>query len=340
MRTPTISVLLPVFNAARTLPAALDSLFTQTFTDFEIVAVDDGSTDGSAAVLRAAAARDERLQPVFAEHSGLVGALNTGLAAARGEFVARMDADDLSHPERLYRQVSLLRARPDISVASCLVEHVCDGEPRAGFARYVAWLNSLVEPEDIRRDIFVESPLAHPSALLRRAELLELGGYAEVRWAEDYDLWLRYFLAGKRFAKAPHVLLQWRDREARLTRTDRRYAVENFLRAKSHYLLRGPLQGRDAVIIWGAGQMGRRLSKHLVRGGARLAAFLDIDPRKIGGELRGLPVHAADELPGLWRRCERPIVLAAVSSHGARALIRARLNRWGFVETEDYWCVA
>lgn len=340
MSSPLVSVLLPVYNAADTLPEALDSLLAQTLADFEIIAVDDGSTDDSGAILHATAARDPRIRPAFAPHAGLIAALNRGLAECRGEFVARMDADDYAYPERLARQAALLQEQPDISVVSCLVETVSDMDAGEGFQRYTEWLNSLVNPEDIERDIFVESPLAHPSAMLRRGELLELGGYQDRGWPEDFDLWLRYHVAGKRMAKVPQVLLRWRDHGDRLTRSDARYSVENFLRAKAHYLPFGPLRDRDAVIIWGAGQMGRRLSKHLIRNGASVVAFLDIDPNKIGRALRDKPIRAAGDLPELWGQHRRPVLLAAVSSHGARQLIRERLAGWGFEEKVDYWCVA
>ncbi|MBI4770275.1 MAG: hypothetical protein HY784_07675 [Chloroflexi bacterium] len=116
--------------------------------------------------------------------------------------------------------------------------------------------------------------------------------------------------------------------------------MENFLRCKSHYLTRGPLAGRDAVILWGAGQMGRRLAKHLARAGAPLVAHLDIDPGKIGRSLRGTPVLPVEALPDLWRRYQKPVLLSVVSSRGARQIIRARLAGWGLVEGEDYWCAA
>jgi NADH/NAD ratio-sensing transcriptional regulator Rex len=136
------------------------------------------------------------------------------------------------------------------------------------------------------------------------------------------------------------VLLEWRERPERLTRTDGRYSVENFLRAKAHYLCQGPLADREAVIIWGAGQMGRRISKHLERGGAKLVAFVDIDPKKIGSVKRGLPIISADDLPDMLKQYRNPVALAAVGSRGARELIRERLIEMGLVETEDFWAVA
>jgi len=135
-------------------------------------------------------------------------------------------------------------------------------------------------------------------------------------------------------------LLRWREHPDRLTKTDSRYSVENFLRAKAHYLQRGPLRERDGVILWGAGQVGRRLSKHLLREGAQLAAFVDIDPRKIGRTLRERPVIPPGELPSTWKRFQRPALLVAVATRGARGLIRERLEQLGMLEGQDWWAVA
>jgi len=337
--TPLVSVLLPVYDAAPTLPQALASLWAQTFTEFEVVAVDDGSSDSCDDLLRREAGRDSRLHPICGPHAGLVPTLNRGLQACRGQYVARMDADDVAHPERLARQVELLEANPEVSVASCLVESFPRHAVGEGFRIYEDWLNSLVTHADICREIFIESPIPHPTAVVRRLELLQLEGYRDVGWPEDYDLWLRYRAAGKLFAKVPQVLLFWREHEGRLTHTDRRYSVENFLRAKAHFLAAGPLCGRD-LFLWGAGKTGRRLSKHLIREGAPPIAFIDIVADKIGGTLRGAPIIGADDLRGRWEAATRPFLVVAVASRGARQLIRQALADLGLTEVEDYLCAA
>jgi glycosyltransferase involved in cell wall biosynthesis len=337
---PAVSVLLPCFNSAATLPEALESLAAQTLEDFEIVAVDDGSSDRSLEILQAWAQRDGRIRTLEQPHRGILPALNAGLAACKAPYVARMDADDRARPRRLERQVAYLDAHAEVAVVSCLVRAFPEEGVRQGFTVYLQWLNSLVSCEEIARQIFIESPLPHPSVTFRKDWVRRAGGYQERGWPEDYDLWLRLHLAGARFAKVPEVLLEWRESPARLTRTDSRYSLENFLRAKAHYLALGPLVGRDATIIWGAGMMGRRLSKLLLREGACLAAFVDIDPRKIGRTRRGLPILSPEELPAWWKRYRHPILLAAVGARGARSLIRARLESLGLQEGRDWWSVA
>ena len=331
---------MPCYNAAGTLPEALESLSRQTLTDFEVLAVDDGSTDETGDLLQAAALQDERFRVLRQPHGGIISALNTGLDACCAPYVARMDADDRSHPQRLARQVAFLDSHPDVSVVGCLVEGFPAGQVRQGFRLYLDWMNSLLTGEDICREIFVESPLAHPSVAFRKDRVLDAGGYQERGWAEDYDLWLRLYLAGRRFAKLPEVLFEWREHPERLTRTDGRYSLENFLRLKAYYLSQGPLAGREAVVIWGAGMMGRRLSKQLCRQGVPLVAFIDVDPQKIGRTRRGLPVLPADALPELLGRFHRPVVLAAVGARGARQLIRRQLNSLGLLEGVDWWSAA
>jgi glycosyltransferase involved in cell wall biosynthesis len=302
--------------------------------------VDDGSSDNTLEKLRAWEQQDERVRVLARDHEGIIPALNAGLDACRSTLVARMDGDDLAHPDRLAKQVEALESDPGLAVCASLVEGFPADDVREGFRIYIDWLNRLVSHEAITREIFIESPLAHPSVAFRKRWVEEVGGYQEHGWPEDYDLWLRLHLAGARFAKVPEILLYWREHEDRLTRTDSRYSVENFIRAKAHYLCQGPLLDRDGVIVWGAGPMGRRLAKHLEREGAPLSAFIDIDPKKIGRERRGKTIAGPDDLRTYLDAADRPVVLAAVSSRGARALIRERLNGMGLREGLDWWAVA
>ena len=336
--TPLVSVLLPVYNGATTIEEALDSLASQSLEDFEIVVVDDGSTDDTASLL--AGRNDARLRVVRRPHAGLLPALNEGLKACRGCYVARMDADDRCHPTRLEKQVALAAENDRIGVVGTLVRSFPAQDVAEGFRIYEQWQNQLIKHEQIVREIFIESPIAHPSAMMRRQELVEMGGYQERGWPEDYDLWLRYHAAGRHFAKVPEVLLDWREHESRATRTDSRYSVENFLRAKAHYLCSGPLVERGSVVVWGAGKTGRRLSKHLIRGGHRPDLFVDIAQDKIGRTMRNVEIIGVQDLPARWSQLSHPILLAAVGSRGARELIRQQLDQWGWHEGDDFLCVA
>lgn len=331
---------MPCYNAAATLPEALVSIAAQSHADFEVLLVDDGSTDETRQIMEQWAQQDHRFRCLLRPHAGIITALNCGLAEARGHYIARMDADDRMHPQRIALQAEYLETHPDTTLVSCLVQGFPAGKLRQGFHIYIEWLNSLITHEDICREIFVESPLCHPSVMFRAQAVIDLGGYQERGWPEDYDLWLRMYQAGLRFAKLPQLLLEWREHPQRLTRTDSRYSLENFMRAKAHYLAGGPLKNRQHVFIWGAGMHGRRISKHLLAQGVPLQAFIDIDPAKIGHTRRGFPIIPPSELPQHWHTASRPALLAAVGSRGARELIRQQLHAIGLHEGIDWWGVA
>lgn len=336
MNAPLVSIVLPVRNAAATVGAALASLRAQTLPAWELLAVDDASTDGTAAVLAAAAQADPRIRILRSGAApGLVAALHTGLAVARAPYIARMDADDLAHPDRLAQQVTLLEVQPDLGLASCLVDFGGDRAAHAGYALYVDWLNSLVTPDAIALNRFVESPLAHPSVLFRRELLAKHGNYCDGDFPEDYELWLRWLDAGVRMAKVPRVLLTWHDAPARLSRTDARYAPEKFFCTKAAWIARELARIRNgrAVWIWGAGRPTRKRVAHLVACGVAVAGYIDVDVKKhtraLGGT--GVPVVSPEHIPPKTAA----VVLGYVSSRGARDLIREELQKRDYVEGRD-----
>ncbi|HEX2100374.1 MAG TPA: glycosyltransferase [Candidatus Synoicihabitans sp.] len=335
---PEVSIVMPVRDAAATLPRALSSVAAQTCTDWELVVVDDGSSDGTPAILAEWSQREPRLRVLPQAREGIVAALTKGLDAARGCYVARLDADDEMAPARLERQVAALRADASLGLVACLVTFGGDRTERNGYATYVDWLNALVTPEDIVRNRFVESPLAHPSVMFRRELVNRFGGYTAGDFPEDYELWLRWLEAGVRMAKVPEPLLVWHDSPGRLSRTDSRYATEAFYRLKARYLARATerlCRGR-ALWVWGAGRPTRKRVRWLRAEGATVAGYIDIDPRKTGRIVEGVPVVAAEELPA----AADAFVLGYVGTRGARDLIRARLVQQRFREGADFLMAA
>jgi len=319
-----LDVWLPIGNAASTLPRALASLSRQTFRDWRLVAVDDGSTDGSAEVAERAGYRVIR-RP----HGGIVAALAACAEASDAPLVARMDADDTAHRERFAEQARLA-ATADVVATRVRVSGT-------GLRDYVRWQNGLVTHESIVRDLFVESPLVHPSVVFRRDAYERAGGYRTVDWPEDYDLWMRMARAGARFAKVPRVLLSWNDRPGRLTRTHRMYREEAYFAIKRHYLRDHAVLARGPVTVWGAGPIGRWWVHRLTEDGIVVEQAIDIDARKIGRRLGNrVPVRAPEE--ALARR--RGGIVGAVGSKGARAVIRRELERAGLVELADFVFVA
>jgi glycosyltransferase involved in cell wall biosynthesis len=247
-------VLLPVRNALPYLGASLRSLVRQTEGDFEIVAVDDGSDDGSFEALERAAGREPRLRVVRQPARGLPAALNTALAHARAPLLARQDADDLSHPRRFELQREMLRRDPELAVVGARLRMFPAKAVGAGMRRWEAWHNALLTHEDMANERLIDSPLAHGTAIIRREWVERVGGWAERGWAEDVDLWLRLFEAGARFGKRPEVLYAWRQHRRSATRRDPRYARDRFIALKLDALERGTLAGAAEVTLVGVGE--------------------------------------------------------------------------------------
>jgi hypothetical protein len=230
-----------------------------------------------------------------------------------------MDADDVAHPERLARQAAALDADPAVDILGCRVMVLDDGaRGNEGMRAYVRWSNTLLTHEAIAADMLVESPLVHPSVMIRAAALEALGGYRAFDGPEDYDLWLRALAAGLRFAKVPEVLLDWRDTPTRLSRTDARYAAGPFFALKVDAFLRS-VPKDESIVMWGAGPIGKSWARALLAAGRALRAFVEVDPRKIGQRVHGAPVVAVTEA-GRHRDC---VHVAAVGRPEARERIRA-----------------
>ena len=327
---PAVSTLLPFRNAAETLGTAIASLAAQTFGDQELLLIDNASTDGSTAIAQHWAARDARITLLHEPHVGIAHALNTGLAHARGTYIARMDADDVSHPERLAKQVAHLEAHPDIGVLGTATRFASTVPEHRGMLAYVAWQNRILSPDAHAVKRFVDAPLAHPTAMFRRELVERHGGYDTGPVPEDHELWLRWMDAGVRLAKLPDALLTWTDHPARLSRTHPHYSVDAFFRTKMRWLARWlhrTLAGRP-VIVAGTSTLCRERAQLLVAEGIPVAAFTDVRPRTVPG-------HAfvpSDALPPAGEA----FVVSLISQRGAGDRIAAFLAGRGLVEGVDF----
>jgi len=332
---PRVSVLLPARDAEATLPACLASIARQTEARFDCVIVDDGSRDATRAIAEAFVRRDARFRVIATPPRGLVPALNDGLAHCRAPLVARMDADDLMHRDRLAAQADALDADPTLAGVGCHVRCFPRRALRGGLRDYETWLRAIDSPQRVAVERFVECPLPHPSWMLRR-EVAAALAYRDCGWPEDYDLLLRAIGSGLRFGVVPRRLVAWRDGPSRLWRTHDAYAPDRFVACKAHHLATGPLRHDDAYLLWGHGETGKALRRALAAEGKRAVAIVEIHPRRIGTAIEGAPIVRPEAIASLPKR---PLV-ASVAGAFARAEIRRFCDRIGLREGVDYWLAA
>lgn len=215
VQNPLVSVLMPVFNGKEFLREAIDSILAQTETKFEFLIIDDGSTDGSAEIIDNAALNDRRIRVVRRENRGLIASLNEGLQLARGRYIARMDADDISLPNRFEQQIGLM-SKESADLCGCHYLVV----DRSG--KIVSCSIQPTSPEMFPVWLCCGTPFAHGSAMIRTDFLRKHGlGYGTEGFAadEDYALWTTCFNLGAKFANVDNVLFKYRAHETSFSKT-------------------------------------------------------------------------------------------------------------------------
>lgn len=276
---PTVSVILPFYQAERTLQTALNSISGQTFNDFECLMINNNSTDKSIRIAEKHAEKDHRFRLLHEKQQGVAYASACGSRHSAAPIIARMDADDIAFRNRLELQVAYLKNHPGIDAVTGKVKFGGDPVKAAGFKRYVDWNNSITTTTQIRLKRFIELPLVNPTAMWRKSAEVQAGGYRYGNFPEDYELWLRWIDKGLKIAKTGDYVLQWNDPPNRLTRTDRRYSSNAFYKIKTHYLAR-ELQRINSqnphVVVCGSSRIIRRRANKLKEHNIIIDAWLDI----------------------------------------------------------------
>lgn len=318
--TPDISVLLPVRQWRASTLSAVQSILTQTHDSLEVLLIGHDDVDQMATRLPA----DPRIRFVARQQPGIVGALNTGLAQARGQFIARMDDDDIAYPTRLATQLAYLNGNSGTQLCGAGVRFIdSEGQSESignGNRQYAVWLNSLTEDLAIRTACYIECALPHPTIMAHRDIWQRLGGYRDIDGPEDYDLVLRAMLLGIRLGKPPGVLLDWREHPERLTHTDQRYRREAFTRCRAWAAVQpqsklGLADGRS-VWLCGTGRNARHWHDALTQLDIIVNGFVDVHRHGPQRSRRGKPVISYEQLPG--QRGDA-LVISALTQPAARA---------------------
>jgi glycosyltransferase involved in cell wall biosynthesis len=242
---PSVSVVVPVFDAQQFLPAALESILSQTLSDWELIAIDDGSTDRSLAILRSFAAKDSRIRIISRENRGIERTLNEGIELAGGEFIARMDADDIAMPERLALQLEFMRAHKDVVLLG------------GGYLLIDSWGRELTtrrpptNNSDLQKQLLGgQNPFCHSLVIMRRAAVKRVGGYStDLPAGEDIDLWLRMGEIGQ-VACLDRVLLKYRLHGATISELKQELQMRSMRRACERAWNRRGVQGEFKGQIW------------------------------------------------------------------------------------------
>lgn len=325
-----VDVVLPFRDAARTIDQAISSIVAQTMPDWRLLLIDNASTDISSALAMRWAERDPRIVYRSATTVGVAHALGLGLRLARAPLIARMDADDVAHSERLERQLAFMEEHTGVGVLGTRTAFVSTVEKSQGMRAFVNWQNGLVTPNEHFVKRFVDAPLAHPTVMFRRELVEQHGGYDTGPLPEDHELWLRWMDAGVRFAKLPDELLTWHDHSERLSRTHTNYSVDAFFATKVKWLakwMKRVLIDRP-VIIAGTSALCCHRAQLLRAEGIAIHAYTDVKAKAMDRH-RFIPHHALPP-PG------EAFIVSFISQRGTGDRIAAFLASRGLVEGDDF----
>ncbi len=287
---PAVSVILPVKNQGKYIEAALRSVVEQEFKDMEIIVINDGSTDNTGKIIRDFQS-DKRVRIIeLPESQGIVAALNAGLKTASGNYIARMDGDDIMHPKRIGKQYDFMESHPRVDLCGCAVTCFSDsGTISPGVRYFQEWHNALLTEDNMRQNIYVDSPMVHPTFFGTRSFFKRLGGYRDTGFAEDYDLIFRAVFSGAKLAKLPERLLDWRDHPDRETRTNPNLKKDRLFRQKARFFREFDPMANQPLYLFGIWRYGKSLLDALHEEGLTVEGVIDPSGKRLASGVRGLP---------------------------------------------------
>ncbi len=263
---PLISILMPVYNAAPYLEECWQSITQQSCTDWELIAVNDGSTDHSADLLHQFAQADSRLRVLDNPQKGIIPALRLAYANSQGRFITRMDADDRMTAQKLELMQKKLRGVGPGHICTAEVAYFSAEPLGNGYARYAEWLNTLTRRAANFSECYRECVIPSPCWMCYREDFEACGAFNSDIYPEDYDLCFRFYAHGLKVTSVPQVLHYWRDYAERTSRNDPNYANPYFLDIKVDYFLKIDYRSEGPLVLWGAGKKGKHLARRLVDG--------------------------------------------------------------------------
>ncbi|MGB5553493.1 MAG: glycosyltransferase [Flavobacteriaceae bacterium] len=332
MNNPLVSILIPFKNTEGFLPDCLDSIRSQTYENWEVLAINDHSTDQSNALVQQYAVNDPRIKAMPNEGEGIIHALRTAFKHSHGQMITRMDSDDIMTADKLRTMVASLIKHGKKHLAVGQVKYFSARGISNGYERYEQWLNQLTAKGSNYSEIYKECVIPSPCWMAYRDDLDECEGFLPDRYPEDYDLTFRFYKNGLKCIPCNQVLHYWRDYDTRTSRVSEHYAQNYFLEIKLHYFLELNQDNDRPLTIWGAGAKGKEIAKGLLNRNIDFYWLCD-NPKKIGKEIYGKKMLHFAHLEKL----HNPQSIITVANEEAQQTIRKYFYALGQTHMVDYY---
>ena len=332
MNNQRVSIITPVKNGAQFLVECLDSIVNQTHQNWELLIVNDSSTDETQSILEEYAQQDNRIVVSQNKGKGIIDALITGYEKSAGEFITRMDADDIMTPNKLELLTKKLIEKGKRYLATGFVNYFSETELGQGYFNYQEWLNGLSQTESNFDDIYKECVIPSPCWMVFREDFEASGGFNSNLYPEDYELTFRFYKQELKVVAVKEVIHHWRDYATRTSRTDSNYADNYFIQLKLNYFLELDYDNSRELELWGAGKKGKEVARFLIEKGIEFD-WLSNNDKKIGKEVYG--VILKDSISAL--EIGTPQILIAVGSMDYNREIKKALNSKNLKPNIDYF---
>ncbi|WOD44084.1 glycosyltransferase family 2 protein [Hwangdonia lutea] len=332
MNKPLISILTPFKNTEAFIEDCLNSIVNQTYTNWELLIVDDASTDSSPNIVKAYAEKDSRIKLLKNTGNGIIDALKLAFGNSKGALITRMDSDDVMQPHKLEVLANKLLTFGKRHVAIGLVNYFSDAGIKDGYKSYELWLNNLTKTGKNYSEIYKECVIPSPCWMVYRSDLIACNAFNPDTYPEDYDLAFRFYKHNYKCIPCDEVIHNWRDYRSRTSRTHVHYAENHFIDLKLHYFLELDYNPNKTLVVWGAGNKGKTIAKKLIKKQVPFEWICD-NPKKIGRDIYGETLQPFRYLEGI----ENPQSIITVANKAAQKDINAYLKSIHLVNKKDYF---
>jgi len=333
MENPLVSIIMATKDTEPYLPECLDSILAQTYENWELIAINDHSSDRTPEILKEYGHKDARIRVFHSKRHKLIPTLKEGYEHVKGELINRMDSDDRMPADKLEVLVEEWRKVGKGNIIAGGTEHfVEEGEVGDGFRRYEEWLNEVARTNTHYEQIYQECVIPSHCWVLHKEDFDGVGAFDPEVYPEDYDLCFRFYKQGLKVIGIDKILHYWRDRSDRISRTWEEYKDNRYFDLKLRYFYQIDRDRERPLLLWGAGRNGKDLAKLLFEEEDTFHWVCD-NKRKVGKDVYGITIKHQDSIPEV----EKPQILIVVTSPEEKKEIRDQLNKWGKKPVEDFW---
>ncbi|MEO9869740.1 glycosyltransferase family 2 protein [Ekhidna sp.] len=336
MKQPLVSIIMAVKDTAPYLPTCLDSILTQTYKNWELIAINDHSSDQTPEILKAYAEKDARIRVFHSQRHKLIPTLKEGYSHVKGELINRMDSDDKMPHDKLEVLVREWQKYGMGHIIAGGTEHFVDeGEVGGGFRRYEEWLNDVAKNEKHYQEIYRECVIPSHCWIIHKDDFELVDGFNPEVYPEDYDLCFRFYKNDLKVHGIDKILHYWRDRSNRISRTWEEYKDNRYFEMKVKYFYQIDRNKDRPLVLWGAGRNGKDLAKLLLEEEDEFHWVCD-NQRKIGKDVYGIIMQHFEDISSI----RDPQILIVVASPDDKKDIQNQLKDWEKKPVEDYWFFA